>query len=138
MKIRNRLTASISVAVFVVFLAFSCTVYFFSAEYRTSEFYNRLNTRVEITEKIFLESENSPEFRAIQAEFLNKLPMETEEVVELVPSFMNNLSLSYPEEFIKELLINKEASFEHKQRQGVGRVFHVNGRDQPERHRLWK
>lgn len=129
MKIRNRLTTWFSLAVFGIFLVFSCTVYFFSASYRTSEFNNRLKTRVEITEKIVLESDNSQEFRAAQEQFLNKLPMETEEVVELSPSFRNELKEVYPEDFIQELVDNKEAYFVNGQRQGAGKIFHVNGRD---------
>jgi hypothetical protein len=82
MRIRNRLTIWFSLLAFGIFSVFSCTVYFFSSQYRKSEFNNRLKNRVEITEKIFLESENSPGFRAAQEQFLNKLPMETEEVVE--------------------------------------------------------
>jgi len=129
MTIRNRLTTWISLAVLTIFLFFSCAVYFFSAAYRTNEFNNRLMKRVEIAEKIFLETENSPEFRAIQEQFLNKLPDETEEVVELTPSFTKQLKVAYPPEFIDDLLANKEAFFENDQRQGSGRIFHVNGKD---------
>jgi signal transduction histidine kinase len=129
MTIRNRLTTWFSLAVLTIFLFFSCTVYFFSSEYRKNEFNNRLKQRVEITEKIFLESENSPEFMAVQQQFLNKLPMETEEVVEMTPSFTEQLKVSYPPGFIADAVANKEAFFEFDQRQGSGRIFHVNGKD---------
>ena len=129
MTIRNRLTAWFSLAMVAIFLVFSCTVYFFSSQYRKSEFNNRLKNRVELTEKIVLESESSPGFREAQQQFLNKLPLETEEVVELTPSFRNELKVAYPSGFIDDVLANREAFFEFEERQGSGRVFHVNGRD---------
>ena len=130
MRIRNRLTLSFSVLVIGIFFAFSCTVYFFTSQYRKSEFNNRLKQRIEITEKIFLEKANSPDdFIKIQEQFLNKLPEETEEVVQLVPEFRNSLKVEYPEEFIADLLATKEAFFEDGEKQGGGRIFHVNDHD---------
>jgi signal transduction histidine kinase len=127
MKIRNRLTVLFSVAVTAIFLAFSCTIYFFSANYRKSEFNNRLKQRIVITEKIFLEKSTSGE--KIQEEFLNKLPEETEEVTELLPGFENELNVKYPKEFLSELLANKEAYFQDDKKQGGGKIFHINDRD---------
>jgi len=130
MKIRNRLTLSFSLLVIGIFLVFSCTVYFFTSKYRRSEFNNRLKQRIEITEKIFLEKANSPDdFIKIREQFLNKLPEETEEVVRLLPDFRDSLKLQYPEEFITDLLATREAFFEDGEKQGGGKIFHVNGHD---------
>lgn len=130
MKIRNRLTVSISLVVAGVFLAFSITVYFFSAAYRKSEFNNRLKQRIEITEKIFLEKENSPaDFNKIHEQFLNKLPEETEEVAELTDDYRSALRIAYPETFLNDLTANGEAFFENDRKQGGGKIFHVNGLD---------
>jgi signal transduction histidine kinase len=130
MKIRNRLTLSFSLLVIGIFLVFSCTVYFFTSKYRKSEFNNRIKQRIEITEKIFLEKANSPDdFNKIQEQFLNKLPEETEEVVQLLPDFKASLKIQYPEEFITELVSAGEAFFEEGEKQGGGKVFHVNGHD---------
>lgn len=130
MKIRNRLTLSFSLLTIGIFLVFSCTVYFFTSMYRKSEFNNRLKQRIEITEKIFLEKANSPDdFNKIQEQFLNKLPKETEEVVQLLPDFRASLKIQYPEEFISDVLATREAFFEDGQKQGGGRIFHVNDHD---------
>ncbi|HEY5917372.1 MAG TPA: histidine kinase dimerization/phospho-acceptor domain-containing protein, partial [Chryseolinea sp.] len=130
MKIRNRLTLSFSLLVIGIFLVFSCTVYFFTSKYRRSEFNNRLKQRIEITEKIFLEKANSPDdFIKIREQFLNKLPEETEEVVRLLPDFRDSLKIHYPEEFITDLLATREAFFEDGEKQGGGKIFHVNGHD---------
>jgi signal transduction histidine kinase len=129
MKIRNKLTLLFSLVGMGIFLAFSCTLYFFTSEYRKNEFNNRLKQRVEITEKIFLESDNSPDFKAIQEQFLNKLPEETEEVVELIPQFKDQLQINYPPDFLPALLTDKETFFQEDSRQGAGRIFHVNGKD---------
>ena len=127
MRIRNRLTLLFSLAVTGIFLLFSCTIYFFSATYRKSEFNNRLKQRIEITEKIFLERGSAGE--EIQEEFLNKLPKETEEVIELLPQFEKALKITYPEAFLSDLLKNKEAFFEDGNTQGGGKIFHINDRD---------
>lgn len=130
MTIRNRLTVFFSLAVTAIFLAFSSTIYFFSANYRKSEFNNRLKQRIEITEKLFLEKSNlGDEFVKIQEQFLNKLPEETEEVVELVPGFDANLKIKYPDNFLSEVLTNKEAFFQEGNKQGGGKIFHINDRD---------
>ena len=111
-------------------MVFSCTVYFFTSKYRKSEFNNRIKQRIEITEKIFLEKANSPDdFNKVQEEFLNKLPEETEEVVQRSPNFRSSLKIEYPERFLSDLLATREAFFEDGQKQGGGRIFHVNGHD---------
>ncbi len=130
MKIRNRLTLSFSIVVIVIFLVFSCTVYLFSAAYRKSEFNNRLKQRIDITEKIFLEKSNSPlDYKKIQEQFLNKLPEETEEVIDLLPDYKAALKNKYPEDFLNELSVNNESFFQIDDRQGGGKIFHVNGND---------
>jgi signal transduction histidine kinase len=129
MTIRNRLTLLFSLVATAIFLVFSCTVYFFTSEYRKNEFNNRLKKRVEITEKIFLEGKNIPDFKAMQEQFQNKLPEETEEVVPLNADYRSNLKHSYPSAFLTELQLSTEAFFQDGDRQGAGRIFHVNNRD---------
>lgn len=90
-----------------------------------------MKQRVEVTEQMFLEKENFSEqaFITIQQQFLNKLPEETEEVVELTDSYKAQLEQSYPEEFLTKLITNKEAFFQTGNIQGAGRVFNINGKD---------
>jgi signal transduction histidine kinase len=130
MKIRNRLTLSFSLAIIGFLLIFSFTVYFFSTSYRKSEFNNRLKQRIEITEKIFLEQTNAPDdFARIQEQFLNKLPEETEEVVEMTDNYRDQLTNQYPLYFLNAFATQREAFFQEEDVQGGGKIFHVNGRD---------
>lgn len=128
MKIRDKLTLSFNVAVALILLALGYTVYFFSAQYRKNEFYNRLKQRVDITEKIFLEKDNFSDeaYDKIREQFLNKLPEETEEVLVLTADVRGQLLRTYPEAFIDDLLERKEAYFETAAKQGAGKIFHVN------------
>lgn len=131
MKIRDRLSVSFSVVASITLLVFGLAIYFFFSLYRKGEFNNRLKQRIEVTEKMFLEKENFSEqaFLTIQQQFLNKLPEETEEVVELTDAYENQIKQAYPKEFLSDLLADKEAFFETDDLQGAGRLFHVNGKD---------
>lgn len=131
MKIRERLSISFSIVASLSLLIFSLTTYFFFSQYRKSEFNNRLRQRIEVTEKMFLEKDNfsSQAFQTIQEQFLNKLPEETEEVLLLTDSFKHQLVQSYPDEFLNALIENKASVFEQGERQGAGRIFHVQGKD---------
>ncbi|QOI98395.1 MAG: HAMP domain-containing histidine kinase [Flammeovirgaceae bacterium] len=129
MKLRDKLTLFFSVAAGLLILTFGLSVYFFSAQYRTSEFYNRLLKRVDITEKMFLEKESfSPQgYELIRNQFLNTLPDETEEVVEVTAGWEKQLKQPYPEDFLISLQQNEEAYFFEQERQGAGRIFHLAG-----------
>lgn len=131
MKIRHKITLAFSLVVIIILLLMGGTVYFFSAEYRKNEFYNRLKQRTDITEKIQLEKHHfsAEENAKIQEQFLNKLPEETEEVIPLTHSFRHQLQHAYPEPFLEKLLQRKEAYFQTAERQGAGKIFHVNGHD---------
>lgn len=131
MKLRERLSLSFSIVASFTLLFFGLAMFFFFSEYRKSEFNNRLKQRVEVTEKMFLERENFSDqaFRTIQEQFLNKLPEETEEVVELTEDFREKLKLEYPESFLETVTNNEEAFFERNDRQGSGKIFHVGGKD---------
>lgn len=131
MKIRDRLSISFSVVASITLVIFGLAIYFFFSLYRKGEFNNRLKQRIEVTEKMFLEKENFSDqaFLTIQQQFLNKLPEETEEVVELTDTYKDNLEQVYPDEFLTDLLEDKEAFFETAVIQGAGKLFHVNGKD---------
>ncbi len=131
MKLRDKLTFFFSLATALLLLAFGLSVYFFSAQYRKTEFYNRLLKRVDITEKMFLEKDSfTPEaYELIRGQFLNTLPDETEEVVPLSEGWQQKLSVSYPDDFLRSLQENEEAYFFEDDRQGAGRLFHLAGGD---------
>ncbi len=127
MKIRQRLTLSFVSTIVTVLIIFGVTIYYFSSQYRQNEFFNRLIQRVEITEKMFLERENlSPEtYELIREQFLNKLPEETEEVIELKTLEQVAHAKGYSPEFIETLMLKEVAYFDADTAQGVGRIFHL-------------
>lgn len=127
MKIRHKLTLYFTITSAVILLAFGVSVYFFSAQYRQKEFFARLKTRVEITEKIYLEKEMISEesYGKIREQFLNSLPDETEEVAELTSGWQSTLLYPYPAEFLQTLEETEEAYFYNDTIQGTGRIFHL-------------
>lgn len=131
MKIRDKLSVSFSLGASLTMMAFGIAIYFFFAQYRKTEFNNRLKQRIEVTEKLFLEKESFSEesFKTIQDQFLNKLPEETEEVLELTDEFHPQLQETYPDQFLKDLAAKGEAFFSSGDRQGAGKVFHIQQKD---------
>jgi signal transduction histidine kinase len=130
-KLRDRLTFFFSLAAATILLAFGISVYFFSAQYRKNEFYIRLQKRIDITEKMYLEKESfTPEaYELIRKQFLNTLPDETEEVIPITSGWKERISSRYSSEFIESLRQHEEAFFFEQERQGVGRIFHLAGGD---------
>jgi signal transduction histidine kinase len=130
-KIRNKLTLYFSLASATIILLFGVSVFYFSAQYRKNEFYLRLKARVEIAEKVFLERDafSEEDFSTIRSQFLNSLPDETEEVVELTPHWKERLTYTYPPEFLESLDKLEEAYFHRDTIQGAGRIFHLEGGD---------
>jgi signal transduction histidine kinase len=127
MKIRHKLTFYFSLACTLIILAFGISVYFFSAQYRKSEFFQRLKKRVEIAEKVFLEREafSTKDYDKIRQQFLNFLPDETEEVSKLIPGWQQKLKYNYPDDFLQTLVGQEEAYFYNDTIQGAGRIFHL-------------
>lgn len=131
MKIRDKLSVSFGLGASLTMMAFGIAIYFFLAQYRKTEFNNRLKQRIEVTEKLFLEKESFTEesFKTIQDQFLNKLPEETEEVIELTDDFYSQLHEPYPDKFLEDLVTKGEAFFISGDRQGAGKVFHIRQKD---------
>ena len=126
MKIRQKLTLSFTLTVILVLSVFAVAIYYFASQYRKGEYFNALDQRVEITEKMFLEKENLPPetYALIREQFLNKLPAETEEVINIKDGLEN---LIYPSLFLNRLQSNDHAYFENDSVQGVGKIFHLAG-----------
>ena len=127
MKIRHKLTLYFSLASAIIILGFGVSVYFFSAQYRKSEFFQRLKKRVEIAEKFFLERStfSDEDYSKIREQFLNTLPNETEEVAALWPGWQGRLKQNYPPDFLESLVTQGEVYFHNDTIQGAARVFHL-------------
>ncbi len=127
MKIRHKLTLYFSLASAIIILLFGVSVYYFSAEYRKNEFFQRLRARIEIAEKVFLEREtfSDEDYDKIREQFLHSLPDETEEVIELTVDWKIHLKYTYPEDFLQNLELREEAYYNTDTVQGAARIFHL-------------
>lgn len=127
MRIRHKLTLYFSLASALTILAFGLSVYFFSAQYRKNEFFQRLKVRVEIAEKFFLERSafSQEDSIRIRDQFLNTLPDETEEVAAMSAGWQNRLRYRYPKDFVESLEGQDEMYFHSDTVQGAGKVFHL-------------
>jgi signal transduction histidine kinase len=128
-KLRHKLALTFGFLTVGMLMIFGLIVYYFESEHRKNEFFSRLQNRVEITEKMVLERNAfTPEaYEKIREQFLNKLPEETEDVVALAPGWRSKLTAKCPESFLQDLENHEEAYFTEKNRQGAGRVFHLQG-----------
>lgn len=128
-KLRHKLALTFGVLAVFVQMTFGLIVYYFESQHRKNEFFDRLKSRVDITEKMVLEKDSfSPEaLEKIREQFLNKLPEETEEVIPLPYKWQEKLVVHWPESFLRELAEKDEAYFEDNSRQGAGRIFHLKG-----------
>ncbi len=129
MKIKTRLSLTLSIIASAFFLAFGITVYWLSSNHQKHEFQIRLEERVNITEKIFLEKDSfSPaELKKITNQFLHSLPEETEEVVEINPNKEPSFKYNYPKEVLGKLLSLRNLYFEVDNLQGVSKKFRIKG-----------
>ena len=129
MKISTRVSIILSLVATLILILFGGAIYFFSERHSKNEFSESLKQRVLVTENFFLEKEffSESEFEKIRSQFLNPLPKETEEVIELnvgsPPVFQN----SYPDELKNILLVNNNHSFQTDRVQGESKQFTVNG-----------
>jgi signal transduction histidine kinase len=126
-KIRHKLTLFFSIASGLTILIFGTSVYFFSAQYRKNEFFQRLKTRVEIAEKFFLERAafSAADSIRIRDQFLNTLPNETEEVIRISAGWQGRIRYTYPNGFLQSIVERGEAYFHSDTVQGAGKVFHL-------------
>ncbi len=127
MRIQHKLTLFFSVASGLTILIFGISVYFFSAQYRKNEFFQRLKTRVEIAEKFFLERStfSATDSIRIRDQFLNTLPNETEEVQHIAPGWQKKTRYKYPAQFLETITAQSEGYFHNDTIQGAGKIFYL-------------
>jgi signal transduction histidine kinase len=131
MKISTRLSTSFSIITSSIFILFGITIYLFSSNYQKHDFQERLKERVVITEKLFLEKESfqADELEKISNQFLQKLPKETEEVVQVKVNHTPVFTHNYPVDVKDKLIRSNTFSFEDSQIQGASRIFRVKGKN---------
>ncbi len=131
MKISTRLSLAFSLIASTIFIVFGVSVYWFASNHRISEFRERLNERVLITEKIHLEKESfsKSEFDIIKKQFSNTLPNETEEVIEILKEQHLGLKQRYPQPIADKFRLKETYFFEYDNVQGLSKQFKIKGKE---------
>ncbi|MFT5821478.1 MAG: signal transduction histidine kinase [Crocinitomix sp.] len=131
MKISTRLSLTFSTISSVIFILFGTGIYLFSSNYRKNDFQDKLKERVLVSEKMFLEKEifSKEELKKITDQFLHTLPQETEEMVEIKPNESGVFKYTYPQKIREDALSNEAYYFEDAERQGMSRIFPINGKN---------
>lgn len=128
MKIRHRLALIFTSTVAGVLILLSLVIFFFSRNFHLSDFYKRVENRVDLTVKFFLEEPLLPPEVAQQVrnDFLQKLPFETEWILDpgdpLPPGFPSSLKKE-----LDELPVGENLRFMDGKRQGIARIYDLNG-----------
>ena len=124
MKIRDRLTLTLSLTVFFAVASLGLSIYFFTANFHKKEFFSRLEERVQLTELIFLEK-NEMVTQAVRENFLHTLDDEIEFVITLETSGLDSLDRMFYTGFSNEILTKKTIRFWQGDRQGLGRHYNL-------------
>lgn len=122
MKIRDRLTITLSLTVFFAVSCLGLSIYFFTANFHKKEFFSRLEERVQLTELIFLEK-NELVTQAVRENFLHTLDEEIEYVITLEPKGLDSLDRLFYPGFSQEILTKKAIQFWQGNRQGLGKFY---------------
>ncbi|MFT6282627.1 MAG: signal transduction histidine kinase [Salibacteraceae bacterium] len=129
MKIRNRISYTFTGLFAVLILGFCLLIYVVSSSTLDELFYNRVNSRLEITEKFFLEKDKFSESvkSTVQQNFLKTLPQEIEYVDTLssfsIPSTMQS---RVPLDLKSSLKNRNEISWVKSDYQGIARIYTVD------------
>ncbi len=130
MRISTRLSLIIALATSSILILFGIIIYFFVSFHQERDFQNQLKKRLIITENFFLEksSFSKEEYKKIKTQFLQTLPQETEEIVEIQNNKHPVFKHSYPKNLIAGLINNSTLSFKQGNRQGESKHFLINGK----------
>ncbi len=129
MKIRHRLTLLFTISVAGVMLLLYFFIFYYSRDFHRREFFDRLSQRVDLTEKFFLEESRLPPqlARQVREQFLLKLSDEKEWL--LTPDGVLPDSLApFLTSGILDLLPGQEIQFIDQRRQGLARIYELDGR----------
>lgn len=128
MKIRQRLTLTLSFAVSIILIILSVIVYFFSKAFHENEFYGQLERRLFLTEKYFLERDklSTGDSRSILEDFLQKLPNEQEWVVQSIDALPAHLQKHLTQD-ISQYKTGNYFHFKEKDNHGVAAKYHIDG-----------
>lgn len=131
MKISTHLSLAFSLIASAIFVVFGVTVYWFAANHRISEFKERLEERVLLTEKIFLENTlfSASELELLKVQFSNTLAQETEEIIEVKLDEDPNVKYKYPPSVIRKFIDEPTQYFNYGNRQGLSKQFIIDKKE---------
>lgn len=124
MKIRERLTLTLSLTTALTIVSLGVFVYFTTKDFHQQEFFKRLNERVQITELIFLEK-NEAVTEAIRNRFLQRLDLEQEYAITLSQGGLDSLDRLFYKGLSQDLISEGYAEFWQGNRQGVARRYDI-------------
>jgi signal transduction histidine kinase len=124
MKIRKRLAIIYALAAFTTLAAGGVFIYWFSARFHQQEFFRRLEERVDVSEQILLEK-NESVTQAVREKFLHTLDEEQEYAITLQTSGLDSLDRLFFVGLGDQVLQNGTCFFWQKGRQGVCKRYHL-------------
>ncbi|MEM8890952.1 MAG: HAMP domain-containing sensor histidine kinase [Bacteroidota bacterium] len=124
MRIRDRLTWTLSVTALIAVTLLGSIIYIFTATFHELEFFSRLEERVSITEIMFLENDAELE-STVRDRFLQTLDEEEEYAISFQPSGVDSLEKLFPPGFASEIQNKKRVQFWQGDRQGVGVHYYL-------------
>lgn len=129
MKIRHRLALLFTLSVAGVMLLLYFFIYYYSRNFHRNEFADRLSARVDLTEKFFLEESRLPPelARQVREQFLLKLSEEKEWLLAPDGPLPDSLA-PFLAGRLEELPIGSEIQFMDHHRQGLARIYELDGR----------
>ena len=122
MKIRDRLTITLSLTALLAVAGLGISVYWFTANFHKNEFFQRLEERVQLAELIFLEK-NEAVTQAVRERFLHTLDDEQEFAITLQPAGLDSLDNLFYRGFSNDILKKETIRFWQGERQGIGRHY---------------
>lgn len=124
MKIRQRLAIIYALTAFSTLAAGGVFIYWFSARFHQQEFFKRLEERVDVSEQILLEK-NETVTQAVREKFLHTLDEEQEFAITLRASGLDSLNRLFYEGLGDQILRSETAFFWQNGRQGVCKSYHL-------------
>ena len=127
MKIRDRLTYTLSLTGFIAITILGILIYFFTSNFYQQQFFVMLEERVALSELMFLENEETK--KAIRDRFLQRLEEEEEYAISLKPSGIDSIKTLFSESLYEKILSDGKIRFKNDRRYGAGKKYELQRGD---------
>ncbi|MCB0856077.1 MAG: HAMP domain-containing protein, partial [Bacteroidetes bacterium] len=127
MKIRDRLTYTLSLTGFIAITILGILIYFFTSNFYQQQFFVMLEERVALSELMFLENEEAK--KAIRDRFLQRLEEEEEYAISLKPSGIDSIKTLFSESLYEKILSDGKIRFKNDRRYGAGKKYELQRGD---------